>query len=226
MNIIISGASKGIGKELSIQAAQNGHSVLALARNKELLQSIEAKNDFITAISLDLINDDWSKTISQWVDRTGKIDVLINNAGQLINKPFLETSTTDFKNQFEANVVTAINLIQAVAPFFTKKAHIVNITSMGGFQGSSKYPGLSAYSASKGALSVLTECLAEEFKEEGVSVNALALGAVQTEMLENAFPGYEAPVTPAQMATYILEFACSGHKFYNGQILPVAMGNP
>jgi NAD(P)-dependent dehydrogenase (short-subunit alcohol dehydrogenase family) len=105
-------------------------------------------------------------------------------------------------------------------------SHIVNISSMGGFQGSAKYKGLSYYSASKAALACLTECLATEFTEFGISVNCLALGAVQTEMLDEAFPGYKAPVDAKQMAEFISGFALTGHKFFNGKILPVALGNP
>jgi NAD(P)-dependent dehydrogenase (short-subunit alcohol dehydrogenase family) len=97
---------------------------------------------------------------------------------------------------------------------------------MGGFQGSVKFKGLSYYSASKAAISCLTECLANEFSESRISVNCLALGAVQTEMLNEAFPGYKAPVEAHEMAEFISEFALSGHKFFNGKILPVAVGTP
>ena len=226
MNIIVSGASKGIGYEVACQAAELGHNVLAVARNSDLLDRLLSKNELITALKVDLIKDDCAELITAWTEKVGKVDVLINNAGQLINKPFIETSVEDFKNQFDANVITAVKLTQVVIPLMNKAAHIVNISSMGGFQGSSKYSGLSAYSSSKGALSVLTECLAEELKGSIISVNALALGAVQTEMLESAFPGYNAPVSALEMASYILDFASTGHRFYNGQILPVAIGNP
>lgn len=226
MNIIVSGASKGIGYEVALQAAESGHNVLAIARNAELLDLLVAKNELITALEVDLIKEECAQSIINWANKVGKIDGLINNAGQLINKSFIETTVGDFKDQFNANIITAVKLTQAVIPFMNKATHIVNISSMGGFQGSSKYPGLSAYSASKGGLSVLTECLAEELKEYGISVNALALGAVQTEMLENAFPGYNAPVSAEEMASYILDFTSKGHRFYNGQILPVAIGNP
>jgi NAD(P)-dependent dehydrogenase (short-subunit alcohol dehydrogenase family) len=97
---------------------------------------------------------------------------------------------------------------------------------MGGFQGSAKYKGLSYYSASKAAIACLTECLAKEFSEYGIRVNCLALGAVQTEMLDEAFPGYKAPVNAKQMAEFVSGFALNGHKFFNGKILPVAIGNP
>ena len=97
---------------------------------------------------------------------------------------------------------------------------------MGGIQGSAKFAGLSAYSSSKGAVITLTELLAEEFKESGPSFNALALGAVQTEMLEEAFPGFKAPVSALEMAEYIQKFALLGHKYYNGKVLQVSNSTP
>ncbi len=97
---------------------------------------------------------------------------------------------------------------------------------MGGVQGSAKFPGLAAYSSSKGALITLTELLAEEFKQTGPSFNVLALGAVQTEMLEEAFPGYKAPLTARQMAQYIIDFSLTGNTFYNGKVLEVSSSTP
>jgi len=107
-----------------------------------------------------------------------------------------------------------------------RNAHIVNISSMGGFQGSSKYPGMAVYSASKAALANLTEGLASEYAKDGIAFNCLALGAVQTEMLEQAFPGYKAPVSADDMANFISWFALAGHMFFNGKILPVSVSNP
>lgn len=92
--------------------------------------------------------------------------------------------------------------------------------------GSAKFAGLSAYSSSKGAIITLNELLAEEYKDKGIAFNTLALGAVQTEMLEEAFPGYKAPVSASQMATYIKEFSLSGNQFYNGKVLPVSASTP
>ncbi len=97
---------------------------------------------------------------------------------------------------------------------------------MGGVQGSEKFQGLSLYSASKAALAVFTECLAEELKTHNVKANALALGAVQTEMLSHAFPTYKAPLQASEMADYIADFALNGHQYYNGKILPVSLSTP
>ncbi len=97
---------------------------------------------------------------------------------------------------------------------------------MGGIQGSLKFAGLSAYSSSKGAVITLMELLAEEYKERGVQFNALALGAVQTEMLKEAFPDYEAPTSAKDMAKYIADFALNGNSIFNGKVLQVSNSTP
>ena len=155
-----------------------------------------------------------------------KTDIIINMAGNLITKDFLEFSNEEARVIMETNFFGPATLIRILKPLMSSGSHIVNISSMGGYQGSSKYRGLSYYSASKAAIACLTECLANEFFEFGISVNCLALGAVQTEMLSEAFPGYKAPVNAKQMAEYISEFALNGNKYFNGKILPVAMSNP
>ena len=228
MNILISGASSGIGYELAKEFSIRGHSILALSRNKEKLLTLKSHSGKIQVLSIDLSKDSGKEELLFHLEKMNSIDIIINNAGQLINKPFLQTSILEFEQQFGANFYSAIRLIQWSHPYIvkSKKAHIVNISSMGGFQSSSKFHGLSAYSSSKGALSILTECLATEFKEYNIHVNALALGAVGTKMLENAFPGYEAPVNPTEMAKYIVDFSINGVKYFNGKILPVALGNP
>lgn len=226
MNVIISGASRGIGYQVAREFARHKHNVVAIARSETNL--IELKKEFpsIEIIVLDLQQEDIRNVVKLNRLTQEGVDILINNAGQLINKPFLETTITEFKSQFNANVTTAVNLSQLVIPFMKVNSHIINITSMGGFMGSSKFSGLSAYSTSKGALSILTECMAEELKDKKIIVNALALGAVETEMLKKAFPAYKAPLTSEEMAEYIVNFAITGNKFYNGKILPVALSNP
>ncbi|MNV04786.1 3-oxoacyl-[acyl-carrier-protein] reductase FabG [compost metagenome] len=138
----------------------------------------------------------------------------------------METDGKDFAEMLQTNVMGHVNMIQHVVPMMQSGSHIVNISSMGGFQGSLKFPGLSAYSTSKAALAVLTECLAEEFKEKGIKVNCLALGSAQTEMFEAAFPGVEAGTLAFEMGRYIADFAQNGHHYFNGKILPVANTTP
>ena len=224
-NIIITGTSRGIGFELVQLFAKDGHQVLALSRNEKPIQNLKLKN--VTALSVDLSHqDDYNKVID-FVNANWKhVDILINNAGRLINKPFSELSIEDFETVFKTNVFGVAELTRIVLPFMKKESHVVTISSMGGVQGSIKFPGLAAYSSSKAAVITLTELLAEEYKETGPSFNVLALGAVQTEMLEEAFPGYKASTSAFDMAQYIFDFSLNGNKHYNGKLLQVSNSTP
>jgi short-subunit dehydrogenase len=224
-NIIITGTSRGIGYELVKLFAQKGHRVLALSRNDKPVKSL--KLDHVNSFAFDLGNSKDYLKVSEYVKKEWRqVDILINNAGTLLNKPFAETTMSDFEEVYKTNVFGVAELTKTVLPFMKSDSHCVTISSMGGVQGSMKFPGLSAYSSSKGAVITLTELLAEEYKEAGPSFNVLALGAVQTEMLEEAFPGYKAPTTALQMAEYIAEFALTGNQFYNGKLLQVSSSTP
>lgn len=223
-NIIITGTSRGIGYELALQFADAGHRVLAISR-KTPQQLI--KHPDITCLSVDLSREADLKIVSDFLDNTWKkVDIIIHNAGSLVNKPFAETTQEDFETVYKVNVFGVANLTRTALPYFTKGSHVVGISSMGGIQGSMKFPGLSAYSSSKAAVITLMELLAEEYKEKEISFNALALGAVQTEMLQEAFPGYQAPVSAGEMANYIFDFALNGNKYYNGKVLQVSSSTP
>ena len=224
-NVIITGTSRGIGYELVPLFTDAGYNVLALSRNSAPISNINL--DGCTIFPFDITDSKDIETVSEFVKENWKqVDVLINNSGILINKPFAETSIDDFISVYDVNVFGAAALTKAILPFMKKDGHVVNISSMGGVQGSMKFPGLSAYSSSKGALITLTELLAEEYKETGPSFNVLALGAVQTEMLEEAFPGFNANVSAEEMAKYIMQFSLSGHQMYNGKVLQVSNSTP
>ena len=224
-NIIITGSSRGIGFELAQLFANEGHQVLALSRNEMPIQNLKHKNIF--SFSFDISNKTDITRMEDYISEHWKtVDVLINNAGKLLNKPFLESDMDEFEEVYRVNVFGVAHITQRVIPYMSNSGHVVTISSMGGVQGSAKFPGLSAYSSSKGAVITLTELWAEEFKDNGPSFNVLALGAVQTEMLEEAFPEYQAPVTALEMASYIKNFALSGHKLYNGKILQVSNSTP
>ncbi|OBQ56058.1 SDR family oxidoreductase [Tamlana sp. s12] len=224
-NIIITGTSRGIGFELVQLFAKQGHQVLALSRNDKPIQDLNLSN--VTCFSFDLADETAYLGIEEFIkENWTQVDVLINNAGALLNKPFSEISMKDFENIYRTNVFGVAELTRVVLPFMVKQSHVVTISSMGGVQGSMKFPGLAAYSSSKAAVITLTELLAEEYKESGISFNVLALGAVQTEMLEEAFPGYQAPITALEMAEYIFDFALNGNKYYNGKMLQVSNSTP
>ncbi|BAU53430.1 SDR family NAD(P)-dependent oxidoreductase [Mucilaginibacter gotjawali] len=234
MNIIITGASSGVGFEAALELILSGkHKVIALARSQEKLERLlEIAHGLnpdaeIYALAFDIVHDDYAD-LKSFIKSNfdNHVDILINNAGVLINKPFKALEEMDFIEMLQSNFIGHVRIIQALVDLMPEGSHIVNIGSMGGFQGSAKFAGLSAYSASKAALHTLTECLAVELAGQQIKVNCLAIGSAQTEMLEKAFPGYESPVMAFEMGKYIADFAITGHRFYNGKVLPVAASTP
>lgn len=235
MNILITGASRGIGFELAkMFAAKGNHSIVAISRNADKLKELKSAciRENIEAhlfplaydiVSPDAFNSNFIDTIRTFFPT---VDILINNAGYLYNAPLNKLPDSELRQMLEVNFIAPARLIRAILPLMNKGSHVVNISSMGGFQGSVKFPGLSGYSASKAALANLTECLAEELKHTGIAFNCLALGAVNTEMLSEAFPDYQAPLSANDMANFIVDFATSGHRFFNGKILPVSLSTP
>ncbi len=233
MNIVITGASKGIGYELCRKFINAGkHNIFAISKtggvfDDQMISPDNNDNQNFNYFKFDLTETNFEENLLLEIDeKLHSIDIIINNAGLLINKPFMELTDNDFDSMFDLNVRSVFRLIRDLLPIINTGAHIVNICSMGGFQGSSKFPGLSIYSASKGALAVLTECLAEELKSRNISANALALGAVQTKMLSTAFPNYKAPLMAEEMADFIYDFALNGNKYFNGKILPLSVSTP
>lgn len=231
MLIIITGASKGIGYEMVKKfSTEPGVLIIAISRNIQSLTKLADanRNHCIYPLKADITKKENQKKILKLI-KTLKlpIDILINNAGMILNKPFEKITSKELSEVYQTNVFGPFELIQTLLPCFkAQHSHVVNISSMGGFQGSSKFSGLSAYSSSKSALSGLTECLAEELKPKKISVNCLAIGAVQTEMLSKAFPGYKAPLKAHEMAEFVCNFAINGHKYFNGKIIPVSSTTP
>lgn len=233
MKVLITGVSSGVGFEAVLDMVQNGdHEIIALARSEDKLKKL-----YEIAIGLnpdcklypakfDIVHDDYTSLVNFVQQKVGTLDVLINNAGQLIQKPFDEITQIEFAAMLQSNLMGHIKMIQNMLPVLNDNAHVVNIGSMAGFMGSVKFPGMSAYAASKAALHALTECLAVEYTERNIHFNCLALGSAQTEMLEEAFPGYQSPVMAFEMGKYIADFALTGHKFFNGKVLPVAVTTP
>ena len=220
--IVVTGTSSGIGNEICIQAAKLNYKVISISRNIEPLKGIDGIDSYLVDITD-------KKSIKNFIDdlrnKDLKIDILINNAGQLSNELFGETSYESFKQTFDVNVFGLAEITRSLIPFINKSGHVINISSIGGVNGSKKFPGLSVYSSSKAAVIALTEVLAEEYLE-GPSFNVLALGAVQTKMLKEAFPDYEAQTKPGEMAKYIIDFAINGNNLFNGKLISVSNSNP
>jgi NAD(P)-dependent dehydrogenase (short-subunit alcohol dehydrogenase family) len=231
MNIIVNGGSRGIGREVVLQlAGDKDNQILVTGRNEARLKKLqlECLNENVSYLKMDIseLNKEIEAARDQIYNRFSRVDILINVAGFLIVADFMKLTDHDARNMMETNFFGPAVLIKLLVPLMSAGSHIVNISSMGGYQGSSKYRGLSVYSASKAALSCLSECLAGELSESGISVNCLALGSVQTEMFESAFPGFKAPLSANEIAGFISYFALNGNKFFNGKVLPVAVNNP
>lgn len=223
-NIIITGTSRGIGYELALQFANAGHNVLAISRKTP---QVLLEHENVTCLSVDLSDVTALESVGLFIDQTWKrADVLIHNAGALIHKPFGEITAEEFEYLYKVNVFGVAALNRVVLPYMPAGSHVVTISSMGGVQGTMKFAGLAAYSSSKGAVITLSELLAEEYKDKGIAFNVLALGAVNTEMLQEAFPGYEAPLSAGQMADYIYNFALTGNTYFNGKVLQVSSTTP
>lgn len=227
-NIIISGASRGIGRELVKKHLKNGNNVLAISRNREKLEELNKykNNSDYRFLALDLTEFQKLDSVKDEISDWGRVDVLYNNAGFLVNKPFSEITENDIDFSVAVNYKAPFRLIQLVVNQMDEDSHIVNITTMGAVQGSVKFPGLAAYSSSKSGIITLTELLAEEFDEKQPKINSIALGAVQTEMLEEAFPGYKAPLTAGEMADYLYDFGLKGHHYQNGKTIQLSVSTP
>lgn len=223
-NIIITGTSRGIGYELALLFANAGHNVLAISRK---IPQAFIENQNISCLGLDLSSGDGLGQVKDFIESTWQtVDIVIHNAGAILLKPFAEITAEEFEYIYKVNVFGIAALNRAVLPFMKTGSHVITISSMGGVQGTVKFSGLSAYSSSKGAVITLSELLAEEYREKGIAFNVLALGAVNTEMLQEAFPGYEAPLSPKEMSDYIYDFALTGNKYFNGKVLQVSSTTP
>ncbi|HLN20998.1 MAG TPA: SDR family oxidoreductase [Bacteroidales bacterium] len=229
MKIVVNGGTRGIGIEIVRSlASDRNNKIISTGRNIDKLYELSLAYPNIIPLKTDMADfqshsEEYFKSVSALFDT---IDVLINVTGLLINREFTNTSDSDARLIMDVNFFGPASSIKVLRPLMRNGSHIVNISSMGGYLGSSKYKGLAYYSSAKAAISCLTECLAEEFREDGIRVNCLALGSVNTEMLQKAFPGYKAPVSATEMGEFIASFAMNGHKVFNGKVLPVAVTNP
>lgn len=227
-NIIITGASKGIGKSLALRFLSQGHHVFAISRSEDLLKQMasNAPKDKFRYLALDLADFNQNHLILKALEDWEKVDVLYNNAGLLIKKPFQKLSADDFTQTWKVNFLAPTILIQSLLSKLNQNSHIVNITTMGAVQGSVKFPELSAYGSSKSAIVTLSEILAQEFGEKGPRINCVALGAVQTEMFQNAFPGFTAPTNPEEMSEFLFDFGLKAHHFMNGKTVQCSLSTP
>ena len=219
--ILVSGSSSGIGFAICEESKKQGHNVIGISRNI----NSQATELGIRSHSVDVTNQNQiNELVNNLTSENITIDILINNAGLLIKDKFRDTTDDTFKKVYDVNVFGLANLTRALLPIINTDGQVINISSIGGVNTSKKFPGLSAYASSKGALITLTEVLAEEYRSRP-RFNCLALGSVKTKMLAEAFPGYEAKIMPDEMAKQILDFAFDQNNTRNGEIITLDKGN-
>ncbi|NBC24997.1 MAG: SDR family NAD(P)-dependent oxidoreductase [Bacteroidetes bacterium] len=222
--ICITGASRGIGLALVRTFLEAGYHVAAVTRNPSGLNK-ERALEKLTIIEADITNDSGRQSVFTALKELPSLKILVHNAGKLVFKPFGEINADELEKVYAVNVFAPFLLTQKLLSLMDN-THTINISSIGGVEGSLKFAGLSAYSSSKAALNCLTEMLSEEFKDTGNTFNCLALGSVDTEMFRKAFPGVDAGTTPEKIAKYILSFSEEAPKVMRGKIISLSLTNP
>lgn len=184
--VLITGGSSGIGKSIGEFLHQKGFEVYGTSRNPEKIT-----DSVFPLLALDVRNSSSIKrTVAEIIERSGRIDIVINNAGVGITGPIEEIPTEEIKNNFETNLFGPIEVMKAVLPQMReqKTGLIINITSIAGYMG---LPYRGIYSASKGALELITEALRMETKSFGITITNVAPGDFATNI---AAGRYHAPV--------------------------------
>lgn len=184
--VLITGGSSGIGKSIGEFLHQKGFVVYGTSRNPE-----KVLNSVFPLVALDVRNSDSIKTaVNRIIETSGRLDIVINNAGVGITGPLEEIPTEEIRNNFETNFFGPIEVMKAALPQMRKQNSglIINITSIAGYMG---LPYRSVYSASKGALELITEALRMEVKAFGVEITNVAPGDFATNI---AAGRYHAPV--------------------------------
>ena len=220
---LITGAGRGVGYETVKYLLDQQPDIIlyAVSRNTQALEQIKKPRLHIIQADITTELDKIVRVIEHQ-----PLQGILNNAGIIIKKDFRELTAADFDALYRTNVYAPFAIITALRNNLVPASHIVNIGSMGGTENTAKFPGMIFYSSSKAALQCLSQCLAVELKEKGVVVNCLSMGAVDTEMVRVAFPGFNPPIAAGQMAEFFAWFLLNGHRFFSGQILPLALTSP
>ena len=185
-NVLVTGASKGIGKSIAKVLAECGYSVFICARNRENLekaaQEIGAKDFFCTDLTT---ADSVEKLINDINSKYGGIDILVNNAGMYVYSPVEKTEDADIDSLIRLNIETPYKVIRGVVPYMKSKkwGRIVNIGSISGVVGEAN---ASLYSLTKSALTGFSKSLALELALDGITVNTINPGWVDTELAQEA----------------------------------------
>lgn len=185
--VFITGASRGFGAELTRIALERGHQVVATARDaRTVVERFPDAGPSLFAVALDVTSEEQARAAAKSaLQRFGRIDVLINNAGRGLLGAVEEATDEEVRAVFDTNVFGLLNVTRAVAPTFREQrsGHIINISSVGGFVGS---PGWGIYAATKFAVEGLSEAMRGETSALGIAVTIVEPGYFRTDFLDSS----------------------------------------
>lgn len=222
--IAVTGSSRGIGYAVVQNCARAGHKVIAVTRNTGCFDNA-APN--IHPVYADVTNETGRQQFIEELNRNDIVlDGILHNAGLLIKKDFFQMTEHDMMHMYKVNCITPFMVTRDLldAGRMHSKSSITAISSIGGVEDSVKFPQLAGYGASKAALNALIQHLAVELGE--YHINAIAPGAVETEMQKQAFPNFKPAMNAEDFAKFVSYFITEGYLFFNGQILKVKLDDP
>lgn len=218
---VVTGASSGIGRATAELLAARGARVAIFARSADRLETIARQyGDRVLAVPGDASDEhDINRLFDATEARLGPCEILVNNAGMIDPGLVVKTDAARWDRMFAVNVRSAFLASRRALPgmIARRSGAIVNVSSISGVVGPEKFPGFASYNASKAALIAFTEALAVEVTNDGVRVNCVSPGSVDTAMWEKAGGGAPAEMTAAEVAETILFLASPRSRPMNGQ---------
>jgi NAD(P)-dependent dehydrogenase (short-subunit alcohol dehydrogenase family) len=241
MNVVlVTGASSGIGAATAIAFAEAGWSVMAAGRDEARLAEVADVSDNISTWAGELIeSEDCDELVAETIDEFDSIDCLVNSAGILLRGNAEETSDDDWRDTLTVNLDVAFYMSRAALPYLLQtEGSIVNVASDWGLQGGERAV---AYCASKGGLIMMTRAMALDHAREGVRINAICPGDVDTPMLAAAADEAEKDIesymeevadlspngriaSPEDVAALVMFLASDAARHITGSALPIDGG--
>ncbi len=221
---LVTGGGRGIGRATALALADAGAWVVPVARTAADVEGVAKEARERAGRALPLVADVTAEPqvralVERVLEEFGRVDLLVNNVGQGLRKPFLETERSDWERVWSLNLWSAVLCVRTcLEPMLAQGGgQIVNVASRAGRRGEAE---MVAYSAAKAGLIALTQGLAEEL-EGRVRVNAVAPGPVSTERMRHIAPGapHERWLTPEEVAAAVLYLATSTSPALNGVVL-------
>lgn len=224
---VVTGASRGIGAATAAAVAAAGAHVLLAARDRQALDRVSGQikdaGGQATPLPTDVSDEAAVERLFAEVARIGRLSALVCAAGVLTNAPFAETTSKMWHETLGVNLTGTFLCCRAAftAMVPAGEGRIVNIASLSGVYATEKFPGLAAYNVSKSGVVGLTEAIAVEGKEHGISAIGLSPGAVDTEMLRRANPALRPGLTPADVGKLIVALLDSPLAPVSGANIPL-----